>query len=62
MSSRSHVWVRLKEETVETRRFWPRLWGNGRATAVLLASEGAKVLAADINLGAAVETKRIIEG
>jgi NAD(P)-dependent dehydrogenase (short-subunit alcohol dehydrogenase family) len=36
-------------------------WGNGKATAVLFAREGAKVLAADINLDAAVETKRIIE-
>jgi NADP-dependent 3-hydroxy acid dehydrogenase YdfG len=37
-------------------------WGNGKAAAVLFAREGAKVLAADINLDAAVETKRIIEG
>ena len=36
-------------------------WGNGKATAVLFAREGARVLAADINLDAAVETKRIIE-
>jgi len=36
-------------------------WGNGKATAVLFAREGAKVLAADLNLDAAVETKRIIE-
>jgi NAD(P)-dependent dehydrogenase (short-subunit alcohol dehydrogenase family) len=36
-------------------------WGNGKATAVLFAREGAKVLAADINHDAAVETKRIIE-
>jgi NAD(P)-dependent dehydrogenase (short-subunit alcohol dehydrogenase family) len=36
-------------------------WGNGKATAVLFAREGAKVLAADINLDAAVETKQIIE-
>jgi NAD(P)-dependent dehydrogenase (short-subunit alcohol dehydrogenase family) len=36
-------------------------WGNGKATAVLFAREGAKVLAADINRDAAVETKRIIE-
>jgi NAD(P)-dependent dehydrogenase (short-subunit alcohol dehydrogenase family) len=35
-------------------------WGNGKATAVLFAREGAKVLAADINLDAALETKRII--
>ena len=36
-------------------------WGNGKATAVLFAREGARVLAADINLDAAIETKRIIE-
>ena len=36
-------------------------WGNGRAPAVLFAREGAKVLAADLNLDAAIETKRIIE-
>ena len=35
-------------------------WGNAKATAVLFAREGAKVLAADINLDAAVETKRIL--
>jgi len=31
-------------------------WGNGKATAVLFAREGAKVLAADINRDAALET------
>src|ERR1700737_3841308 len=36
-------------------------WGNGRATAVLFAREGAKVLAADLKLDAAGEPKRIIE-
>ena len=36
-------------------------WGNGKATAVLFAREGAKILAADLYLEAAVETKRIIE-
>jgi NAD(P)-dependent dehydrogenase (short-subunit alcohol dehydrogenase family) len=35
-------------------------WGNGKATAVLFAREGAKVFAADINLAAAEETKSII--
>ena len=30
-------------------------WGNGKATAVLFAREGAKVLAADLNLDAAVD-------
>jgi NAD(P)-dependent dehydrogenase (short-subunit alcohol dehydrogenase family) len=37
-------------------------WGNGKATAVLFAREGAKVLAADLELDAALETKRIIGG
>jgi len=36
-------------------------WGNGKATAVLFAREGAKVIAIDINLSAAEETKGIIE-
>jgi len=36
-------------------------WGNGKATEGLFASEGAKVLAADLNLDAALETKRIID-
>jgi NAD(P)-dependent dehydrogenase (short-subunit alcohol dehydrogenase family) len=36
-------------------------WGNGKATAVLFAREGAKVLAADVNLDTALETKRIME-
>jgi NAD(P)-dependent dehydrogenase (short-subunit alcohol dehydrogenase family) len=36
-------------------------WGSGKATAMLFAREGAKVLAADLKLDAAVETKRIIE-
>jgi NAD(P)-dependent dehydrogenase (short-subunit alcohol dehydrogenase family) len=37
-------------------------WGNGKATAVLFAREGAKVLAADVNLKAAEETCAIIKG
>ena len=37
-------------------------WGNGKATAVLFAREGAKVLAVDINAAAAAETKAIIDG
>jgi NAD(P)-dependent dehydrogenase (short-subunit alcohol dehydrogenase family) len=36
-------------------------WGNGKATAVLFAREGAKVFAVDINLAAAEETKGIIQ-
>jgi len=36
-------------------------WGNGKATAVLFAREGAKVFAVDINLKAAKETKEIID-
>jgi NAD(P)-dependent dehydrogenase (short-subunit alcohol dehydrogenase family) len=36
-------------------------WSNGKATAVLFAREGARVLAVDIKFDAAVETKRIIE-
>jgi NAD(P)-dependent dehydrogenase (short-subunit alcohol dehydrogenase family) len=36
-------------------------WGNGKATAVLYAREGAKVFTVDINLGAAEETKGIID-
>ena len=36
-------------------------WGNGKATAVLFAREGANVLAVDINLAAAEETKTIID-
>ena len=37
-------------------------WGNGKATAVLYAREGAKVVAADIDRGAAEETAEIIAG
>jgi NAD(P)-dependent dehydrogenase (short-subunit alcohol dehydrogenase family) len=37
-------------------------WGNGKATAVLFAREGAKVFGADLNLEAAEETRGIIEG
>jgi NAD(P)-dependent dehydrogenase (short-subunit alcohol dehydrogenase family) len=36
-------------------------WGNGKATAVLFAREGAKVFAVDINPKAAEETKAIID-
>jgi len=36
--------------------------GNGKATAILFAREGARVVAADINLEAAEETVSIIRG
>ena len=36
-------------------------WGNGKATAVLLARRGAKVYATDIRAEAAEETRAIIE-
>lgn len=36
-------------------------WGNGKATAVLFAREGAKIFAVDINPIAAEETKSIID-
>jgi len=35
-------------------------WGNGKATAVLFAREGAKVFAVDLRLEAVEETKGII--
>jgi NAD(P)-dependent dehydrogenase (short-subunit alcohol dehydrogenase family) len=35
-------------------------WGNGKATAVLFAREGAKVVCADVNPAAAEETAAII--
>jgi len=37
-------------------------WGNGKATAVLLARQRAHVFATDINIDAANETRDIIEG
>lgn len=37
-------------------------WGNGKATAVQFAREGAKILAMDINPDAAAETHDIITG
>src|SRR5438046_9699855 len=35
-------------------------WGNGKATAVTFAREGAKVFCVDVNLSAAEETADII--
>ena len=37
-------------------------WGNGKATATLLARQGAAVLLVDINAAAAQETHGVIEG
>ncbi len=37
-------------------------WGNGKATAVTFAREGAKVFCVDVNLNAAEETANIITG
>src|ERR1700733_2967529 len=36
-------------------------WGNGKATAVAFAREGARVFCADINPAAAEETAKIIK-
>lgn len=36
-------------------------WGNGKATAVLLARQGATIYGTDISAGAAEETRRLIE-
>jgi NAD(P)-dependent dehydrogenase (short-subunit alcohol dehydrogenase family) len=35
-------------------------WGNGKATAVLFAREGARIFAVDVNLEAVEETRKII--
>ena len=37
-------------------------WGNGKATSVLFAREGAKVVCVDVNPAAAEETRSIIVG
>ena len=37
-------------------------WGNGKATATLLARQGASVFLIDINAEAVAETRSIIEG
>lgn len=37
-------------------------WGNGKATAVAYAREGARVIAVDLHLDAAKETQEIIRG
>src|SRR5450631_291154 len=39
-----------------------KIWGNGKATAILLARQGASVFLLDINETAMAETKAIIEG
>jgi NAD(P)-dependent dehydrogenase (short-subunit alcohol dehydrogenase family) len=38
-----------------------KIWGNGKATAILLARQGASVMLLDINEAAMAETKTIIE-
>jgi NAD(P)-dependent dehydrogenase (short-subunit alcohol dehydrogenase family) len=38
-----------------------KIWGNGKATAVLLARQGASVFLLDVNEAAMAETKTIIE-
>jgi NAD(P)-dependent dehydrogenase (short-subunit alcohol dehydrogenase family) len=37
-------------------------WGNGKATAVLFAREGARIFAVDLDRAAADETRGLIEG
>jgi len=37
-------------------------WGNGKAAAVVFAREGAKIVAADLNVSAAEETRDIMRG
>src|SRR6478735_3863916 len=37
-------------------------WGNGKATATLLARQGAAVFLVDINQSATEETRQVIEG
>jgi NAD(P)-dependent dehydrogenase (short-subunit alcohol dehydrogenase family) len=37
-------------------------WGNGKATAVLFAREGARIFGVDLDLAAANETRGLIEG
>ena len=37
-------------------------WGNGKATAVLFAREGARLFAVDVNRDALAETAAIVEG
>src|ERR1700729_4458668 len=37
-------------------------WGNGKATATLLARQGASVFLVDMNEAAVAETRQIIEG
>ena len=36
-------------------------WGNGKATAVLFGRQGATVFGVDLDLGAAEETRRLVE-
>ena len=55
--------MRLKDKValvVGARQAWVETIGNGRATAILFAREGAIVLAADKDLASAEETAAMI--
>lgn len=39
----------------------PTMWGNGAATARVLARNGAKIFGCDLNIDSALHTKRRIE-
>src|SRR6266487_3493376 len=64
LSSRENAMARLKGKTaivVGAGSIGPG-WGNGKATAVIFAREGAQVFCVDRNAAAAKETVEIITG